>query len=135
MFKVHVRHLLFFIFTIVLSGGAALGQSSGFTYQGRLTDGGTPANGTYDLQIALFDSGTGGAQIGQTQTITNVPASGGVFTVTLDFGPAAFPGAARFLEISTRPSGVGDYTLLTPRQAISSTPYAVRSLNATNADS
>jgi hypothetical protein len=27
--------------------GAALG--TGFTYQGRLTDGGAPANGTYDL--------------------------------------------------------------------------------------
>ena len=134
MSRIHVRKFLFFVLTTVLSGGAVLGQSSSFTYQGRLTDGGAPANGNYDLQVALFDSETGGMQVGQTQTIANVPASGGVFTVTLDFGPAAFPGAARFLEISMRPSGAGNYTLLTPRQAISSTPYAVRSLNATNAD-
>ena len=134
MFRIQIGKFLFFVLTIVLSSGAALGQSSSFTYQGRLTDGGAPANGNYDLQVALFDSETGGTQVGQTQTITNVPAGGGVFTVTLDFGPAAFPGAARFLEISMRPSGVGNYTLLTPRQAISSTPYAVRSLNAGTAD-
>jgi len=134
MLRVHVRNLLLFLLTIVFSGGAALGQGSGFTYQGRLNDGGAPANGNYDLQIALFDSGTGGLQIGQTQTFTNVVATGGVFTVTLDFGPAAFPGAARFLEISTRPSGGGTFTLLLPRQPIGSTPYAVRSLNATSAD-
>jgi len=134
MFRIQIGKFLFFVLTIVLSCGAALGQSSSFTYQGRLTDGGAPANGNYDLQVALFDSETGGTQVGQTQTITNVPAGGGVFTVTLDFGPAAFPGAARFLEISMRPSGVGNYTLLTPRQAISSTPYAVRSLNAGTAD-
>jgi len=128
------KNILFIILTIVLSAGAIFGQTSGFTYQGRLTDSGTPANGNYDLQIALFDSDTGGLQIGQTQTITNVLASGGVFSVTLDFGPAAFPGAARFLEISMRPSGIGNYTMLTPRQAISSTPYAVRSLSAATAD-
>jgi hypothetical protein len=34
------RNGLFIILTIVLSGGAIFGQTSGFTYQGRLTDGG-----------------------------------------------------------------------------------------------
>jgi hypothetical protein len=134
MFRIHVRNLTFFILTMLLSASAALAQSSSFTYQGRLTDGNAPANGNYDLQFALFDSASGGAQIGQTQTITNVSATVGVFTVTLDFGPAAFSGAARFLEISTRPSGGGAFTLLTPRQQISSTPYAVRSLSSGTAD-
>jgi len=50
------RNGLFIILTIVLSGGAIFGQTSGFTYQGRLTDGGTPANGNYDLQFVLFDA-------------------------------------------------------------------------------
>jgi hypothetical protein len=109
-------------------------QQTAFTYQGKLTDNGTPANGKYDLQFALFDSASGGAQIGQTQTVDKVSASGGVFTVTLDFGPAAFPGAARFLEISTRPTGAEVFTLLTPRQPISSTPYAVRSFSSAISD-
>src|SRR6266446_4014332 len=88
-------------------------QTTLFTYQGRLTDGGTPANGNYDLQFALFDSLSGGAQVGSTQTINTVAVSNGVFTVSLDFGANSFPGANRFLEISARPSG-GSFTLLTP---------------------
>jgi hypothetical protein len=125
---------LFIILTIVLSAGAIFGQSSSFTYQARLTDGGTPANGNYDLQFALFDAAGGNNQIGQTQTIPSVAVSGGVFTVTLDFGANAFSGASRFLEISMRPSGAAAFTLLTPRQQITSTPYAVRSLNTATAD-
>jgi hypothetical protein len=134
MFRVHVRNILFLMLLVGLSGGAAWGQSSGFTYQGRLTDGGIPANGNYDLQFALFDAADGSNQIGQTKTVSSVSVSGGVFTVTLDFGANAFSGANRFLEISARPGGAGAFTLLTPRQPITSTPYAVRSLNAATAD-
>lgn len=46
---------------LTLSAGAAFAQTTSFTYQGRLSDGGTAANGTYDLQFALFDSARGGA--------------------------------------------------------------------------
>src|SRR5256712_4324506 len=112
----------------------AAAQTTAFTYQGRLTDGGTSANGNYDLQFALWDSSSGGMQVGSTQTLPAVQVSGGVFTVTLDFGANAFPGASRFLEISAQLSGAGSFTLLLPRQQITSTPYAVRSLNASAAD-
>jgi Chaperone of endosialidase len=122
------------LFSILFSASTALGQTASFTYQGRLTDGGTPANGNYDLQFALWDSQTSGNQIGNTQTINSVVVSAGVFTVSLDFGANAFPGASRFLEISARLSGSGSFTLLSPRQPITSTPYAVRSATATNAD-
>src|SRR2546429_39731 len=111
-----------------------LGQTSSFTYQGRLTDGGTAANGNYDVQFALFDSLSGGTQVGSTQTLNTVAVSNGVFTVSLDFGTTSFNGANRFLEISARPSGVGSSTLLTPRQQVTATPYAIRSVNASAAD-
>src|SRR3989454_2422275 len=128
----------FALFTIVLamSLGAttARAQTSSFTYQGRLADGGAAANGNYDLQFAVFDSLSGGAQVGSTQTLNTVAVSNGVFTVSLDFGANAFNGANRFLEISARPTGAGSFTLLTPRQQITSTPYAVRSASAGNAD-
>src|ERR1700730_11805642 len=75
-------------------------QTTSFTYQGRLTDGGTPANGNYDLQFALFDNSAGGTQVGATQTLSTVLVVNGVFTVNLDFGAGSFPGASRFLEIS-----------------------------------
>ena len=112
----------------------AWAQTSAFTYQGRLSDAGNAANGNYDLQFALFDSANGGSQISATQTITNVVVTGGIFAVTLDFGANAFSGGSRFLEINTRPAGAGPFTLLTPRQAITSTPYAVRSATAAMAE-
>jgi hypothetical protein len=123
------------LLSILLFAIPSQGQTTAFTYQGRLTDGGTAANGNYDLQFALWNSLSGGTQVGSTQSINNAAVSNGVFTVTLDFGANAFPGGSRFLEISTRPSGLGSFTLLTPRQPITSTPYAVRSLNASTADS
>ena len=128
--------VLFLLIALMLSvsAGTASAQTSTFTYQGRLTDGGTPANGNYDLQFALWDSSSGGAQIGSTQTVNTVAVSAGIFTVTLDFGANAFPGANRFLEIGARLSGASSFTQLTPRQPITSTPYAVRSGNATTAD-
>jgi hypothetical protein len=123
------------VLAILLGATMTFAQTSSFTYQGRLTDGGTPANGNYDLQFALWDSLANGTQVGSTQTLNTVAVSNGVFTVSLDFGANSFPGANRFLEISARPSGSGSFTLLSPRQPITSTPYAVRSLNASSADS
>src|SRR6266581_9336493 len=129
----------FLIFTAILailtSTSRVVAQTSSFTYQGRLTDGGTAANGNYDLQFALFDSLSGGTQIGSTQALNTIAVTGGVFTVSLDFGVSSFTGANRFLEISARLSGVGSFTLLTPRQQVTATPYAIRSANASLADS
>lgn len=130
-----ISFALILLFLILAGATAANGQSTSFTYQGRLTDGSTAANGNYDLQFALFDSLSGGAQVGSTQTLNTVAVSNGVFNVSLDFGANAFPGASRFLEISARPSTGGAFTLLSPRQQITSTPYAVRSLIASSADS
>ena len=119
---------------LLLVANSAFAQGSSFTYQGRLTDGGAAANGIYDLQFVLFDSASSGAQIGSTQTLNSVLVSAGVFSVTLDFGANSFNGANRFLEISARPSGAGSFTLLTPRQPVTATPYAIRSVNASAAD-
>src|SRR5437867_1624797 len=121
------------VLALLLAATSAFAQASSFTYQGRLTDGGMAANGNYDLQFVLFDSLSGGAQVGSTQTLNTVAVSNGVFTVSLDFGANAFTCASRFLEISARPTG-GSFTLLTPRQQVTSTPYAIRSANASSAD-
>ena len=37
-----------------------------FTYQGRFTDGSSPANGVYDFLFILYDSLIGGSQVGGT---------------------------------------------------------------------
>lgn len=122
---------------LVVGAGSALAQTTTFTYQGRFTDGGTAANGTYEMQFKLFDGPTVGAgsQIGSTITNGAVTVSGGVFTVQLDFGNAGFSGADRFLQIGVRPGGNGDpYTVLAPRQQLTSAVYAIRAGSTTTAD-
>ncbi|MCC6269071.1 MAG: hypothetical protein IT300_16000 [Dehalococcoidia bacterium] len=102
----------------------ALGSS--FTYQGRLTDAGSPANGTYDLRFILYDADTAGASVGTTQTKDDVTVTNGLFGVELDFGAGAWNGDARWVEIAVRPgASAGTYTVLSPRQPISPTPYAL----------
>lgn len=129
------RRLAALLLAFSIGAAATVAQTSAFTYQGKLTDGGNPANGTFDLQFTLFEVLNGGAQQGVTLTREDVVVISGVFTVQLDFGAAAFPGAARFLEIGVRPgASTGAFTLLTPRQPVQVTPYALRSLNAGSAD-
>jgi hypothetical protein len=102
----------------------ALGTS--FSYQGRLVDAGSPANGAYDFQFLLEDSETGGAQIGSTAVKADVVVTNGLFTTDLDFGAAAFNGDARWIEIQVRAgSSSGAYTVLSPRQSVSPAPYAL----------
>jgi hypothetical protein len=120
---------------LLVFSSAAIAQTSSFTYQGKLTDGGSPANGTYDLTFRLFNAATDGSQVGTDQVKDDVTVSNGVFTVVLNFGAAAFaPGGATHLEISVRSgSSTGSYTLLTPRQPITSSPYAIQSINFSGA--
>jgi hypothetical protein len=110
---------------------AAESQTTAFTYQGRLNDASAAANGQYDLEFKLYDGGTGGTQQGSTVTLEDVQVTNGVFTVQLDFGAAVFSGADRFLEIGVRAgASTGAFTTLAPRQQLTSTPYAVRSVSA-----
>jgi hypothetical protein len=109
-------------------------QTTAFVYQGKLNDANLPANGTYQFEFKLFSAASGGSQI--AQTIVDLPATvtNGIFAVDLDFGAGAFDGAERYLEISVRQSGSSQpYTTLTPRQTITSTPYAVKSLKSEEA--
>lgn len=131
------RLLMLFILAILSPASLVWAQTTTFTYQGRFTDGGTAANGTYDMRFRLFDAPSVGAgnQVGSTITNGAVIVSNGVFTVPLDFGGAGFSGADRFLEIGVRLAGDGNaYTLLSPRQQLTSAVYAIRAGSATTAE-
>ena len=132
--------LLVVSFLLVIAAQTSLAQSSVFTYQGRLTDDGAPSNGSYELEFKLYDAASGGAQQPQPTPVTiqftgaqAVAVVNGLFTVQLDFGAGAFPGAARYLEVGVRKVGDQAFTTLTPRQPISSTPYSIRSASAATA--
>lgn len=111
-------------------------QSPQFTYQGRFTDSTAvqPTNGTYEMEFKAFTAPTAGTQLGSTATLPTVQVTNGIFTVMLDFGALTFRGADVFLDISVRPSGSANpLTPLTPRQQVTSAPYAIQSLNSANA--
>src|SRR5438093_1134114 len=105
---------------------------SDFTYQGQLKASGMPAVTNADFQFALFGAETGGAQIGSTISRANVGIVSGLFTLSLDFGVAAFNGDARWLEVAVRsPAGAGVFTTLSPRRPLPAAPYALQTRGIT----
>jgi phage host-nuclease inhibitor protein Gam len=103
----------------------ARAQGSAFTFQGRLTSGGSPVYGTYDVTFTLKDSAAGGSSISTPNVVAPLGITNGLFTTVLDFGTAAFDGTPRWLEIGMRTNGSSAaYNILLPRTAINATPYA-----------
>jgi len=108
------------------AGAAPIGTV--FTYQGRLIDANTPADGLYDLRFRLYDASVAGAQKGSTVVVSEVDVIDGCFTLGLDFGRAVFDGNNRWLEIGIRAGELNDpngYTSVSPRQEVTPTPYAL----------
>ncbi|MBX3360042.1 MAG: hypothetical protein KF705_01175 [Phycisphaeraceae bacterium] len=114
---------------IVVSAGLAISPAaladpvtSAFTYQGEIQKSGAPVTGNADLRFTLWDAVSGGNQIGSQINRNNVAVSGGVFTVSLDFGIDALKtGQERYLQIELRsPAGSGAFVTL------SSTPAPLR---------
>lgn len=97
-----------------------------FGYQGQLKQAGVPVDGPTDLRFSLWTAAAGPGQVGGAISRLGVDVVDGLFAVQLDFGVAAFQGEARWLQIEARhPAGVGGYTMLSPRQALTSAPYAL----------
>jgi hypothetical protein len=111
---------------------AAFAQTSNpvgtaFTYQGQLQKGTLPHDGTADFVFRLFDSATGGIQVGSDFSVNGLALTNGLFTTSLDFGQV-YDGQARWLEISVKTAGDAGFTTLTPRQPLAAVPYAQRVL-------
>jgi hypothetical protein len=120
------------IFTLNFSLVPTFAQGTAFTYQGRLNDGASGANGTYDVRFAIYDALTLGTPQGPILTNTATAVSNGLFTAVLDFGNQ-FPGAARWLELGVRTNGNGSFSTLTPRQPLTPAPYAMYAAGAATA--
>ena len=108
---------------------SARAQGTAFTYQGRLNAGGGPVGGSYDLQFTLFTTNTSGVALAKPVTNAAVAASNGLFTTTIIFGPGVFTGVSNWLDVAVRTNGPGAFTELTPRQAVTATPYAIMAGN------
>jgi hypothetical protein len=132
----HTRNVVLIValamFLVPIHEAAA--QITTFTYQGRLLSNGVALTGSYDMKLSLFANSSGGGSLA-SESIAAIPVSNGLFTVQPNFGAAGFPGADRWLEISVSPAGAGTFSLLSPRQQITPTPYAIQSLSAASASS
>src|ERR1051326_3849316 len=128
------------IFSILMA--AALSNSAratcflgtAFTYQGRLTDGGTLANGNYDMRFGLYVSPSSQSPFAGFIERLNVPVNNGLFTVSLDFGQR-LASYQWYLGIALKPASGPTYTPLVPYQLLTPTPFATYSSVADSATS
>ena len=117
------KYLLAIICALATSGhlgGFLFGQGTltTFTYQGELVEAGRPANGTYDFEVKLFYSATGGSP-GGTLHLPNIAVNNGEFTLELDFGANSLHGYC-WIEI------IVDGFVLSPRQRLTYAPFAIQ---------
>jgi len=95
-----------------------------FTYQGVLTDAGTPASGDFDFLFLLYDADIGGSQVGSIVYVEDLTVTDGRMTTQLDFG-SVFDGTALWLDVAVRDGGsTGGYAVLSPRQELTAAPFA-----------
>ncbi|MHC4721426.1 MAG: hypothetical protein ACYS6I_01830, partial [Planctomycetota bacterium] len=60
-------NVVILVITVCMAGvGWAAPMGTAFTYQGRLTDANSPADGLYDFRFELYDALNGGNQQGST---------------------------------------------------------------------
>lgn len=109
---------------------SALAQLTAFTYQGELGQDGAPANGTFDLRFRVYDSASGGMQMGPTVCVDNVSVVNGKFVALVDAGQQYSGIAARYLELDVRADtgqscvNATGFTTLSPRQQLTPAPRA-----------
>ncbi len=127
MKRIFLQFSILLVLVLHALGANAAPQGTAFTYQGRLEQSGVLASGPFDFTFRLFDAAGGSTQIGATLTRTGVAVDQGLFTVSLDFGIAAFEGSKRFLQVT-----VGT-TVLAPRTELTSAPYANTALTSLDA--
>jgi len=117
--------LLIVLVIFQATGYLVRAQGTAFSYNGRLLDGGVPANGNYDIEFTVYDAQTGGNQVAGPITLSSVAVTSGLFSVTLDFGAGVFTGPPRWLQIAGRQTGAQNFTTLSPRQSVTASPYAI----------
>ncbi|HEX5217962.1 MAG TPA: hypothetical protein VFZ59_00205 [Verrucomicrobiae bacterium] len=124
--------LLLFLVIAMLVSASVTAQTSSFTYQGQLKFNGTPVNGVYDFMFRLMNDPVNGTAAPVIPINPGVIVSNGIFTTGMDFGMENFAGGNLWLEVSVRTNNAGLFTTLSPRQLLTSTPYAVRAFAASN---
>ena len=134
-----ISKILIMLFATLFCGspvGLAEPLGTAFTYQGRLVDANSVADGLYDFQFKLYDDANviDGNQLGSDVNVPDLDVIDGYFTVELDFASGVFDGNAVWLEIAVRPGELHDanaYAILEPRLEVTPVPYALYATSGT----
>jgi hypothetical protein len=119
--------IILLLTTIISTSTMAVPVGSGFNYQGELSDGNSPANGSYDIQFKAYSVESGGTEYLVVPEILATDVTEGLFNINnVDFGDALYDGQEYWIEVSVRLAGTETYTVLSPRQRLNATPYAVQ---------
>lgn len=94
--------------------------STSFTYQGSLNGAAGPVDDALPMTFRLFDEPASGNQLGPAVTFPSVEVESGAFSIALDFGVQATGTTSTWLEVEV------DGFTLTPRQAITASPYSLQ---------
>ncbi|MFT5423546.1 MAG: hypothetical protein ACI89L_001326 [Phycisphaerales bacterium] len=116
-----------FLFALAMLVFPLVALAQPISYQGQLDDNGAPADGLYDFLFLLMDGAPLGNQVGSTVILSGIQVTNGLFTTTLDFGPGAFDGSPRWIEIRVLDGSV--YRILSPMQPVGNAPVAIASLD------
>ncbi len=116
---------------LLATTAAAQGVPQRLSFTGNLSGTGGPVAGSHNFVFTLFDAASGGTQA-WTETQNALQVNNGLVFATLGTTTALTPtilnGAPLFLEVSV------DGTVLSPRAAIVSVPYAVRAGTSNDAE-
>jgi hypothetical protein len=82
------------LIALLLAASTAAAQFQ--TFQGKLDQSGSPANGVFDFRVEHFDTGVGGTPIGLTNVLNTVTVNNGLFNLTYD-ASNIFSGAPRWV--------------------------------------
>ncbi|MCA9306328.1 MAG: hypothetical protein KDA16_07330 [Phycisphaerales bacterium] len=109
----------------------AVTPDTGITYQGVLSQNGTPVDGLRDFRFRLYDAETGGTLI-ETMQAFDVDVVDGSFTVEIDFGIAAWAdNIQRWVEIEAGPAGGMQLYEVIGRQKLTAAPYSINTRGLT----
>lgn len=120
-----IPKLLFVGFMLALPLLSSAQNNIKLTYQGELRQAGTPPSGVYDFEFRLYDAANGGTEMAPHNTVHDLSVDEGLFSTELDFGVFPFEHDSLWLEIAVKEDAQSNYTVLLPRQALTSAPYAM----------
>jgi hypothetical protein len=113
------RLVIALLFAMPLVAEPARAAATGFVYEGRLDDGGTPANGHYDLRLSPFVDAKSGAALSAPLVFEDVPVVDGRFRIDFDLPLAT--ASSTWIEVGVRDgNAVGGFSAIPGRSEAAS---------------